>query len=132
MRTWRSALLSLIQLAVPIQEVAPALVQVARWEGAAVLLQLLRRRLERRALQVHADLADQPVALQEIARAAGGHDVAPGGAPAARLGHHVVEGEVVGREVAAAILAVEAVAQEDIEPREGRPARRRHVFLERS
>jgi len=48
--------------------------------------------------------------------------------PPRDVGHHVVEGEVVGREVAAAILAVEAVAQEDIEPREGRPARRRHVF----
>ena len=33
----------------------------------------------------------------------------------------MVEGELVGREVAAAILAVEAVAQEHVEPREGRP-----------
>ena len=33
-------------------------------EAAAVLLQLLRRRLDRRALQVHADLAQQAVALQ--------------------------------------------------------------------
>src|SRR5262245_17295048 len=60
----------LVELAVPVQEVAPTLVQVAGRERPAVLLQLLRRRLERRALQVHADLAQQPVALQEVARAA--------------------------------------------------------------
>src|SRR4249919_265328 len=128
----RTTELVLIQLAVPIQEVAPALVQVAGREGAAVLLQFLRRRLDRRALHVHADLAQQPVALQEVARAAGSHDVGPGGAAAARLRHDMVEGELVGREVAAAVLAVETVAQEDVEPREGRPPRRRHVFLERN
>src|SRR5204863_3735598 len=97
--------LVLLQLAVPIQEVAPALVQIAGRKGAAILLQLDRRRLDREALQEHAALAHQPVALEQVARAAGGDDVAPGGAAAARLRHHVVEGELVGREVAAAILA---------------------------
>ena len=47
-------LLGLIQLAVPVQEVAPAFVQVAGREAAAVLLQFLRRRLRRIALQQQA------------------------------------------------------------------------------
>src|SRR5262249_10252452 len=124
--------LRLLELAVPIQEVAPALVQVAWREGTAVFLQLLRRRLRRIAVEVHAALANEPVALQEIARAAGGDDIGPHRAPAARFGHDVVEGELVGREIAAAVLTIEVIAQEDVKPRESRPTRRRHVLLERN
>src|ERR671913_253012 len=51
--------LGLIQLAVPVQEVAPAFVQVAGREAAAVLLQFLRRRLRRIALQQQAGLTQE-------------------------------------------------------------------------
>jgi hypothetical protein len=42
----------------------------------------------------------------------------------------VVEGQLVRREAVAAILAGEAVAQEDVEPGEGRLALRRDIFLQ--
>src|SRR5204863_9635513 len=95
--------LVLLQLAVPIQEVAPALVQIAGRKGAAVLLQLDRRRLDREALQEHAALAHQPVALEQVARAAGGEEVARGGTAAARLRQQVVGGGLGGREGAGAV-----------------------------
>src|SRR5690606_34403653 len=43
-----------IQLAVPVQEVAPAFVEIVGWEGAAVLLQLPGGRLERLVHRMHA------------------------------------------------------------------------------
>ena len=70
---------------------------------------------------MHADLMRQPSALEQIARRAGGDDVFPRRASAARARDHVIEGQVV---VVAAILALEAVAQEQVEPREGGIARR--------
>src|SRR6185437_13727248 len=103
--------------------VAPALMQEVGRKAAAVFLQLEGARLARREDREHADFAGQMVALQEIAAAAGGNDIGPGGAAAARARDHVVEGEVLGREIVAAILADETIAQENIEPGEGRAAR---------
>ena len=48
--------------------------------------------------------------------------------PPLERGDHMIEGEIVMR---AAILAGEAVAQEDVEPREGGNPRRLHIGLER-
>src|SRR5690606_31405188 len=71
-----------IELAIPIQEVAPALVQVVGREGAAVFLQFAGGRLVRGADRQHADMMRQAVALAQVARRAGGQHVAPGGATA--------------------------------------------------
>src|SRR6185437_11082105 len=120
-----------VELAVPIEEVAPALVQEVRWEGAAVLLQRMRRGLAWSVLGIHTAFLRQPAPLEEIAGGAGGDDVVPGRAAAARARHDMVEGQVLRRMGMAAILASKAVAQEDVEPRKGRPPRRRDVFLER-
>ncbi len=59
--------------------------------------------------RVHADLGGQPVALAQVARRAGGDDVVPRRAAAARARDHVVHGEV---RAGAAVLAVVAVAGE--------------------
>ena len=73
----------------------------------------------------------EAVRLAGVAADARAHDVFPSrpAAPAAR--DHVVERQLRRRRTRAAILALERVAQEHVEPREGRPPRRRHVFLER-
>src|SRR6185369_8934003 len=114
-----------IQLAVPVEEVAPALVQIVGREQAAILLQLVGRGRLGPALRVHVRLVRQAVALQQVAVLAGGDDVGPGGAAATGARHDMVEGQLRRAIVVAAILAAEAVAQEDVEPSEGRSARQR-------
>src|SRR5690348_11089923 len=127
----RRPALARFELGVPVEEVAPAVMQEIGWEGAPVLLQPLRRGLHRRVTREHAALRRDAVALEQVAARAGGDDVFPGGAAAARARHNMVEGQIMRWEVVAAILADEAVAQEHVEAREGRAPRRRNVFLER-
>src|SRR5260370_5416442 len=81
--------------------------------------------------RVHPALLGQAAALQEVARRAGGDDVVPGRAAAARARHDVIEGQIVRRVRLAAILTAEAVAQEDVEPGESGTARGGNVFLQR-
>ena len=66
-------------------------------------------------------------ALAQVAGPAGRDDVLPGGAPAFRARQHVVEGQML---VAAAVLAGELVAQEQVEAGEGAAPRRLLVGLE--
>ncbi len=66
--------------------------------------------------------------FNRLHRRAGGDHVVPSRASATRTRHDVIEGEIVAR---TAILALEAVAQEHVEPREGRIARRLDVGLQR-
>src|SRR6266853_1062010 len=123
--------LARLEFGIPVEEVAPAVVQEIGRGAAAVLLQQMSRRLHRRVTGIHAAFPGYAIALEQIAARAGRDDVLPGGAPAARARHDVIERQIVGREVVAAILADEAVAQEHVESREGRTPRRRNVFLER-
>ena len=70
----------------------------------------------------------QCAALAQIARRAGRDDVVPPRLAAARARDQMIERQVV---LVAAVLAAEAVAQEHVEPREGRIKRRLHIGLER-
>lgn len=63
--------------------------------------------------QRHAGFLWRSVALLIVAGEAGGHDVLPAGVTAARSWDHVVLSEVAGRLADAAVLAGEAIAQED-------------------
>src|SRR3546814_1265925 len=108
----------------------PAVVQEVGREGAAVLLQIPDRRLRRVAARRDAGLDRQSPALPQVARTAGGDDVLPCGASAARARHDMVEGQFVRGQAFAAILAGETVAQKNVEPCEGRPALLRYIFLE--
>src|SRR5690242_1432478 len=119
------------QLGIPVKKIPPTLVEVVRREGATVLLELEGTRLERTSLGMHMRLMRQAVAFAQVAGLAGGDDVLPIGAPAARARHHMVEGQVRRRRALAAILAAEAIAQEHVEPGEGRPALLWDEFLER-
>src|SRR5690606_1118054 len=98
----RSSARSRIELGIPVQEVAPALVQEVRRERAAALLQLERGRGARLAQRPHAAFLRQAVALGEIAAGAGRDHVGPAGATAARAGHQVVESQLRGGPAVAA------------------------------
>ncbi len=68
-------------------------------------------------------------ALSEVAGRAGGGDVVPGRAAAVGARNHVIERQVPAP---SAILTAEAVAEEDIEPREGRMRRRFNIIPKRN
>src|SRR5690348_15375171 len=101
--------------------------QVIGRKGAAIVAQELRRGLGWLMAREHMRFLGQPAALQKIAARAGGDDVLPGGPAAARARHEMVEGQVMGWERLAAILAGETVAQEDVEAGEGRTPRHRDI-----
>src|SRR3954469_2879218 len=81
-------------------------------EGAAMLLKLPAGRPERATADLHARLLGRSAALPEVAGRARGGDILPGRAPALSAREHMVEGQFPW---VAAILAGEAVAQEQVE-----------------
>ena len=109
----------MIQFAIPIEIVVPALVQKARWISATIDLQLVVGRLERLTQREHAALGRQVVALEQIAMLTSGQDIFPGGRTPTGFGNKVVEGQLVRFVLYAAILAGPFVTQEDVEPCEG-------------
>src|SRR3954447_374979 len=112
----------LLELDVPVQIVAPGLVQKVRREQTLGRHQVVLRRLERlpHRLEVEAVLA-------RVARAAGRHDVRPGRLTAVRARQDVIERQFAVEVLVAAILATEAIAEEDVEPGEGYASRRPHI-----
>src|SRR5215469_6693021 len=119
-----------VELGVPVEVVAPALVQVVWREGAAILLKHVGRRLNRAVARVHLALPRQPVSLPQIAGGAGGHDIGPGRASAAGPRHQMVKGQLVRRIRLATILAGKTVPEKDVEPCKRRMPRRGNVFLQ--
>ena len=93
-----------------------------------MLLKLPAGRAERAAADVHVRLARGAAALPEVAGRAGGGDILPGGAAALGAGQDMVEGQLAR---VAAILAGEAVAQEQVESGEGRMLAGAHILPER-
>src|SRR5689334_18019711 len=106
---------------VPVKKIPPTLVQVVWREGSTVFLQLVSARLQGPSPWVHAHLVWQATAFEEVTGLARRHHVGPARPSAARTRHDMVEGQLVGREGLGAILAAETVAQEHVEPGEGRP-----------
>src|SRR6185437_3463623 len=117
-----------LEFGVPIKIIEPAVVQIVRREQAPVLVQVMHRRLIRHLRGPHPRLGRRQVALAQVTRRARRHHVVPRRLAAARTRDQMIEGEVVAP---AAILAGEAVAQENIEPGEGGMRRRLHEALER-
>ena len=95
------------------------------------MLQLIGRRLLRHPAQMKAAFPQQAVSLRQIAALTSGDDVVPGCPPAPRTRHDVVEGEILGGEMPITVLTEKGIAQEDVEPREGRTTVQAYVFLER-
>src|SRR6187431_2797299 len=85
-------------------------------------------RRERVLSREHPRLLRRQIALAKVARRAGRDDVLPGGLATLAARDDVIEREIVMRQ---AILAAEAVAQEDVEPGEGGMRRRLDERLQR-
>src|ERR1700752_163316 len=105
-----------IEFRIPVQIVEPAVVQVVRRKQPAVAMQLVHGGRVGRLSREHPRLLRRQIALAQITGRAGSDDVFPGGLAAFASGDDVIEGEVFGR---GAILASEAVAEEDVEAGEG-------------
>src|SRR4029077_13847840 len=112
-----ASVLARIEFRIPVEKVAPTLVQIIGRESPPVFLQLECRRLRRPTSREHARFLGQAIALHQIAALAGGDHIAPGRASATRARYDMIEGQLMGRTAAPAVLAGEAVAQEDVEPR---------------
>ena len=102
--------------------------QIIGREAAAMFLQMPVGRADRLDMQRHRRLARRAPALFQVAWRAGSDDILPGRAAALGARDDMVEGQVAVR---SAILAGEAVAQEQVEAGEGRELRRLHELLER-
>src|SRR4029453_3620926 len=105
------------ELDVPVEIVAPALVQIVGRKALAMVLQLPAGRPDQLPFDVHACLPGGPSTLLEVARRPGGGDILPAGPPALGTRYHMGEGQLPVRP---AIDAAEAVAQEQVEPGKGR------------
>ena len=117
-----------LELAIPVEIVGPAFVQVAARELPAILVKFKYGRLARWIEGLHLGVAWHAPAFGEIAGRAGCHDIFPRRASALRAGDDVIKRQVLA---SAAVLALEPVAQKHIEPREGWLAWRLDESLER-
>src|SRR5689334_13130300 len=106
-----------LQLDVPVEIVAPARVEIVRWEGAPVLLQLPAGRPDRLALDVHVGFPWRAAALAQVAGRTGGGDILPHRPAALGARDDMVERQLLSRP---AVNAAESVAQEQVEPGERR------------
>src|SRR5207249_1257249 len=119
LRLRRAALIRLsyvtliLDLAVPVQIVEPAFVQIVWRERSLRNHQFARGRLPRPAQRLHLEAAvllDVQVARRD--------DVLPAGHAAMSARDDVIECQFLGDILLAAILAAETVPKEDVEPRE--------------
>ena len=94
--------------------------QVVGRKQAAIAVELVDRGAEGFLPWVHLHFMHQVAAFPQIAGRAGCHNIFPRGLAALRTWQHMVEGQVIRRR---AILAREFIAQEYVEPCEGRRAR---------
>src|SRR5262249_13082838 len=88
-----------LELRIPVEIVGPTFMEIVGRKLTAVLLQRPGRRLVGVSAREHATFSRQPVALAQVAGRAGGADVRPHRAAAARARDQMVEGEMLGRAV---------------------------------
>jgi hypothetical protein len=116
------------QFDVPIEPVTPAVVQEIGRKAAAMILQLPARRADRGDVEAHLGFLGRPPALFQIAWGTGGRHILPRRATAISARNDMIERQIMAH---AAILTLKPVAQEDVEPREGRMLRWLHIGFER-
>lgn len=118
-----------LQLAVPVEIVHPAFMQVVGRKQPAILVQVVDGGLEGFARRPHIGLLGQHIAFGQIAAGAGRNNIFPDSCAALGARNHMVEGQVIMR---TAILAGESVPQKHVEPGKGRMARRLYIGFERN
>ena len=130
-RRFSNTRLSLFQLCIPIQKIAPTVVQVIGRKSPPVFLQLGVSGPPRHTVRMHAALFGQAAALLRVACAARGHDIVPCRVPAFAARNDVIERQFRRRLAMRAVLARKTVAQKNVKPRKGGIPRRRNVFAQR-
>jgi len=118
-----------LQLAVPVEIVHPAFVQVVGRKQPAILVQVVDGGLEGLARRPHIGLLGQHIAFGQIAAGTGRDNIFPNRGATLGARNHMVEGQVIMR---AAILAGEPVPQKYVEPGEGRLTGRFDIGFERN
>src|SRR6187551_3434661 len=104
-----------IEFDVPVEVIAPGLVQVIGRKAAPMILELPARRTDGLALDVKPGLPRRAPTLLQIAGRAGGRDILPGCPPALGARDDMIEGQFLVRP---AIDAAEAVTEKQVEPGE--------------
>ncbi len=116
-----------LQLDVPIKPVAPCFVEVVGREALADMLQLPAGWADR-IDHGHARLLGCATAFFHIAGRARARDILPSGFSSQTARDHMIESQIL---LAAAILAGEAVAQEQVEAGESRKLALLHILAQR-
>ncbi len=116
------------QFDVPVQPIAPRFVEEVGRKALSASLQLPVGRPDWLAQHIHMRLLGRAPALLHIAGRASREDVLPRCLPAEPARHYVIECQALR---AAAILAGEPVAQEQVEAREGRELAGLHILPQR-
>ena len=80
-------------------------------------------RLERLSLELHPGLPRRAPSFSDVTGTAASHDIGPVIYPALHLGDHVVNSQIAGRKLSAAVLAEVGVPDQNVFPRE------RHLSL---
>src|SRR5262249_12002719 len=104
-----------LELDVPIEVVVPGLMQVVRRERPLGREKLVRRRLTRRVDRLHG----RELVLTLVAGRACRDNIVPGRPAAAAARDDMIECQLGGRKFPRAVLTPEAIAEKDVEPREG-------------
>ena len=84
-----------LQFSVPVQIITPAFVKIVGREGPPVFLKKAAAGLIGFSVGMHADLAGEAGAFEEIAGAAGGNNVLPGCFSPFRTGDNVIESQLM-------------------------------------
>ena len=92
------------------------MMQMVRWETAAIFLQLPCVGLGRFDAWDHAAIFWQFIGFQQITPPASRHDIFPCGAATFRPWYDMIKSQVLGLKFLAAILATKPITQKDIKP----------------
>lgn len=101
--------------------------QIIGREKPAIVVQILNGRVIGRLVRDHASLLWQFAAFAQVAGRTGCDNIFPGRFPAMGAWYHMIERQII---FGSAILALELVAQKNVEPRKRRVAGRLNIVFQ--